>query len=241
MKKLRKLLRYLGLALLCGLTVALIILLNFVFGTPEIARQELPSNLISHESVMGEQLLAESKFNADYALLKSNFVSQSRRAFCGVASSVVALNSLRRDQSTITQSTIFNHKTREVIHPLKVTFGGMTLAQLNGILQAHQLNTKLVYAADINIAKFRSLAQKNLSNPNDIMLVNYRRPALNQPGGGHISPIAAYHQQSDRVLILDVAAYKYPPTWVRLEDLWNGINSLDQTSNRSRGLIMVQS
>lgn len=57
------------------------------------------------------------------------------------------------------------------------------------------------------------------------MLVNYRRSALNQPGGGHISPIAAYHQKSDRFLILDVAAYKYPPTWVSTKELWNGINS----------------
>jgi len=43
-----------------------------------------------------------------------------------------------------------------------------------------------------------------------------------------------------RFLILDVAAYKYPPTWVSTEELWQGINSLDTTSNLSRGLIMVQ-
>lgn len=241
MKKLRKILRYVGLSFLFGLTVILVMLINFVFSTPEIALQNLPSNLISNESVMGKKLLAESNFRADYSNLQENFVSQSRRAFCGVASSVTALNSLRDSQPPITQATLFDNKTRKVIHPLKVTFGGMTLAQLNGILQAHQLDTKLIYAADIDLDQFRDLARKNLSDPRDVILVNYRRPALNQPGGGHISPIAAYHQKSDRFLILDVAAYKYPPTWVRTKELWNGINSVDQTSNRSRGLITVQS
>jgi Phytochelatin synthase len=106
--------------------------------------------------------------------------------------------------------------------------------------QSNQLETKLIYAADIDIEQFRFLAQKNLKNPRDLVLVNYRRPALKQTGGGHISPIAAYHQPSDRFLILDVAAYRYPPVWVRTEELWKGINSLDQTSNRSRGLIAVQ-
>jgi hypothetical protein len=239
MKRLRKILRYIGLGFLFGLTVILILLMNFVFSTPEVAQQDLPPNLISNESIMGQKLLAES-IHADYPSLEENFVSQSRRAFCGVASSVVALNSLRDAQSPVTQATIFNSETREVMHPLKVTFGGMTLAQLNGILQANQLKTKLIYAADINIDKFRSFAQKNLNDPLDLILVNYRRPALNQPGGGHIPPIAAYHQQSDRFLILDVAAYKYPPVWVRTEELWKGINSLDKSSNHSRGLIAVQ-
>ncbi|MFM2310945.1 MAG: hypothetical protein RLZZ04_221 [Cyanobacteriota bacterium] len=240
MKKLRKVLRYLGLSFLVGLTIILLQKINFVFSTPKIAPQHLPPNLISNKSVIGKKLLAESNFRADYANLQENFVSQSRRAFCGVASSVVAVNSLHNSQPRVTQTTIFNNETRKVINPLKVTFGGMTLAQLNGILQANQLDTKLIYAADIDIEQFRSLAQKNLKNPHDLVLVNYRRPALNQIGGGHISPIAAYHQQSDRFLILDVAAYKYPPVWVRTEELWKGINSLDQTSNRSRGLITVQ-
>ena len=240
MKKLRKVLRYLALGLLFSLTAMAILLSHFAFSTPKIARQSLPNNLISNESAVGKQLLAQSNSNADYPTLQENFVSQSRRAFCGVASAVTALNYLRDSQTPVTQSTVFNSEAKQVIHPLKVTFGGMTLAQLNGILQAHQLETEIIYASDISIEQFRSLARENLSNSQDVMLANYRRPALNQPGGGHISPIAAYHQQSDRFLILDVAAYKYPATWVKTEELWNGINSLDKTSNRSRGLVTVR-
>ena len=216
-------------------------LINFVFNTPKITLDNLPPNLISSKSKKGQKLLSESKFNADYSSLKDNFVSQSKRTFCGVASSVIALNSLRNSFPTVNQKTIFNQETRKVIHPLKVTLGGMTLAQLNNILQAHQLKTKLVYAADIDIQEFRSVAEKNLTNPDDLMLVNYQRKALRQNGGGHISPIAAYHQKSDRFLILDVASYKYPPVWVRTEELWQGMNTVDQISNLSRGFIVVES
>ncbi len=216
-------------------------LINFVFNTPKITLKNLPPNLISSKSKKGQKLLAESKFSADYSSLQDNFVSQSKRTFCGVASSVIALNSLRNSFPTVNQKTIFNQETRKVIHPLKVTLGGMTLAQLNNILQAHQLKTKLVYAADIDIQEFRSVAEKNLTNPDDLMLVNYQRKALRQNGGGHISPIAAYHQKSDRFLILDVASYKYPPVWVRTEELWQGMNTVDRISNLSRGFIVVES
>jgi hypothetical protein len=34
---------------------------------------------------------------------------------------------------------------------------------------------------------------ENLRTPNDYVIVNYKRGVLNQPGGGHISPLGAYH------------------------------------------------
>ena len=208
---------------------------------PKFSLDNLPPNLISNESKLGKKFLAESKFSADYPTLQANFVPQSRRAFCGVASSVIALNSLHTHLPTVTQRTIFNQKTRKLIHPLQVTFGGMTLAQLNNILQVHQLKTKIVYANDIELDQFRLLAQKNLTNPHDLIIVNYQRQALNQNGGGHFSPLAAYHQDSDRFLILDVATNKYPPVWVRTEELWEGMNTVDLVSNLSRGFIIVES
>ena len=51
------------------------------------------------------------------------------------------------------------------------------------------------------------------------MLVNYQREVLGQRRVGHISPVAAYDQASDSVLILDTATYNYPATWVPLARL----------------------
>ena len=71
------------------------------------------------------------------------------------------------------------------------------------------------------------------------MLVNYQRAVLGQGETGHISPIAAYNAQADRFLVLDVAAYKYPPVWVTTQDLWNAMNTIDPASGRSRGFVVV--
>ena len=240
MKNLRKILKYISLSLLFCLGVLFAIVINFVFTTPKVALEKLPPNLISLESQVGREMLAESKFSNDYFNLQPNFVSQSRRAFCGVASSVIAVNTLNNSQPPVTQATIFDRDTREVIHPLKVTFGGMTLAQLNGILQANKLKTKLVYAGDSNANQFRTLALDNLNSDRSLILINYRRSALNQAGGGHISPIAAYHQKSDRFLVVDVAAYRYPPVWVKSSQLWQAMNSIDSVSDLSRGFIIAQ-
>ncbi len=55
------------------------------------------------------------------------------------------------------------------------------------------------------------------------MIVNYHREALNQAGAGHHSPIGAYNEATDQVLILDVARFKYPPHWVELAKLYEAM------------------
>jgi hypothetical protein len=71
-------------------------------------------------------------------------------------------------------------------------------------------------------------------------LANYDRRALGQKGGGHISPLAAYDPDQDRVLILDVARYRYPAVWVTTPDLWRAIRSIDTSSGLSRGLVIIE-
>ena len=52
--------------------------------------------------------------------------------------------------------------------------------------------------------------------------------------------LAAFHAPSDRVLILDVARYRYPSVWVPVADLWKAIRTTDTTSGRSRGLVTIR-
>lgn len=40
------------------------------------------------------------------------------------------------------------------------------------------------------------------------------RAKLGQSGSGHFSPIGAFDRDTDMVLIMDVARFKYPPHWV---------------------------
>lgn len=195
--------------------------------------------MISLESATGAQLLTESRFTADYDDLTRSFESQSRAAYCGVASSVVVLNALRL-QPGLTQSTFFDDAAVRVRSPLRVTLGGMTLAQLGELLRAHGVRATVTHASDTDVSAFRAIIQQNLQTADDYALVNYERAVLGQTASGHISPLAAYDAQTDRLLILDVAAYKYPPVWVATQDLWNAMNTIDTTSGRTRGFVVVR-
>jgi len=213
---------------------------NAAFRAPSMDRLTLPADLISAESATGKGLLDEKQFIADYEILARNFESQARPAYCGVASSVVALNALRSSEPRLTQSTFFTDAASHVRGPLQTTFGGMTLAELGALLRAHGADVTTYYAADTELNAFRSLAQQNLKSAGDFLLVNYQRGVLGQKEMGHISPVAAYNAATDRMLILDVAAYRYPPTWVSTAALWNAMNTLDGDSGRSRGFVVVR-
>jgi hypothetical protein len=71
------------------------------------------------------------------------------------------------------------------------------------------------------------------------VIVNYLRKEIGEEKGGHISPLAAYNQKTDRFLILDVSRYKYPPVWVKTTDLWRAIATVDPASNKTRGFVLV--
>ena len=53
-------------------------------------------------------------------------------------------------------------------------------------------------------------------NPLEVLVVSYSRKVLDQTGSGHFSPLAAYDKESDSVLILDTARFKYGAHWTKL-------------------------
>jgi len=71
------------------------------------------------------------------------------------------------------------------------------------------------------------------------LVVAYSRKILGQTGSGHFSPVAAYSKETDQVLILDVARFKYPPYWVSVELLYEALRPEDVVTNKSRGWFMM--
>lgn len=72
-----------------------------------------------------------------------------------------------------------------------------------------------------------------------LLVVSFSRLALGQTGDGHFSPIAAYHEETDRVLVLDVARFKYAPYWVGVEDLFHSMRDLDEVTKKPRGWFLL--
>mmetsp|Transcript_18783 Transcript_18783/g.23046 ORF Transcript_18783/g.23046 Transcript_18783/m.23046 type:complete len:504 (+) Transcript_18783:192-1703(+) len=67
------------------------------------------------------------------------------------------------------------------------------------------------------------------------IVVSFSRSSLGQTGDGHFSPIAAYHEATDKCLVLDVARFKYSPYWVSVSDLFDATLPNDVMTNKSRG------
>jgi hypothetical protein len=211
----------------------------YAFSAPPAQQLALAHDLIDGTSAQGRQLLAATPATSDYDQLNPYFVAQSRRAFCGVASSAIVINAVLRRRPAVTQETLFTPAATTVRSALAVTFNGLTLDQLADIIRAHGLQVQIVHAAQSNLESFRNMARATLAEPLTFLIVNYDRAALGQDGGGHISPVGTYSPETDRMLVLDVAAYKYPYTWVPVSKLWSALNTIDPDSGQTRGYLLV--
>jgi hypothetical protein len=209
----------------------------------------LAEGLIPLPEPAGQELLFRSRVRADFLPLVGWFVTQANLAYCGVASAVMVLNSLGAPAPETPGYGTYRFWSQDNLFaaPAGRTFAtaetvrrrGMTLIQLAGLLAAQGVSVQRWHGDQLSLAQFRGLLLRSLSDPDDRLLVNYHRPSLGQQGGGHISPLAAYDPAGDRVLILDVARYRYPAVWVATEALWRSIRTVDPDSGASRGLVRI--
>ena len=118
------------------------------------------------------------------------------------------------------------------IDPIMTAPFGLTLDQGGQILRCvlgHQWNVKVMHVdpRKVSLAKLRENIVDALENETSRVLIAYSRSGLGQKGGGHFSPIAAYHEASDSFLIMDVAKYKHPPVWATSALLYNAVATVD--------------
>ncbi|MGA1132700.1 MAG: phytochelatin synthase family protein [Prochlorotrichaceae cyanobacterium] len=240
-----------SLKLLLQGTIGLTLAVSSPFGLSDRSfAQPLPltENLIAFPSEQGKTLLRESDSLEDFVPLSSHFVTQENQAYCGIASITIVLNALGIEapiatawnQNYFTQDNVLNADTEAIIPASLIQRQGLTLAELAGILEQYPLQVDRYHGATISLAEFRQLIVENLAEPDNYVLINYLRKTIGQERGGHISPIAAYHAESDRFLVLDVSRYKYPPVWVKAEELWQATNTIDSVSGETRGILLIK-
>ena len=208
------------------------------------------ARVVTLESADGRALLARNVSDADLGPLLEHFESQQHRAHCGVASSVIALNALGVAAGAPenlapyryhTQATFFDRaEVGAVVSAEQVSNQGMTLDQLGGLLDASGAEAHVSHGGDLSLDDFRSLLRANVERAGDLVLVNYHRTGVGQQGGGHISPVAAFDEVSDRALVLDVARYRYPPVWVPTPMLFEATRGTDSDSGLTRGVVEVR-
>jgi hypothetical protein len=118
---------------------------------------------------------------------------------------------------------------------------GLTLAQLKGILEAYDAQVAIHYAdadSDVAIANFRKVLKAVLTDNARFLVVNFYGKAIGTTTNGHISPVAAYDEQTDSVLVLDVAGHRNPWYWVPVVYLYGAMHTLD--GEHHRGYLVVE-
>jgi glutathione gamma-glutamylcysteinyltransferase len=89
------------------------------------------------------------------------------------------------------------------------------------------------------LEQFRELVMRCCAGTSEIVVLNYSRKALGQTGDGHFSPIGGYNATEDMVLLLDVARFKYPPHWIKLELAFASMQLQDASLGVPRGLVVL--
>lgn len=115
---------------------------------------------------------------------------------------------------------------------------GYQTRQMDEMLRLNGLTTRLVIVDDGKPeADIRTDLIQNLSTPGSYVIVTYKRSAVGQQGGGHISPVGAYDQLSDSFLVLDVNPSSAGWVWMPTSVLVKGMRTFDTIENR--GYILV--
>ncbi len=210
-------------------------------------RRPLPEGLVSFTSMEGRRLLREALTAGDaeaFYPLVAHLHTQAEPAWCGIGTLVTVLNALEIDPGRIWKGPwrFFGEDLLTCCKSLDLAaVEGMSLSEVACLAQCNGARVQTVYAEPEGLDAFRTALLKSLRAPaGPFMVANYDRATLGQTGTGHFSPLAAWHQASDQVLILDVARFKYPPHWVPVSRLWAALQGLDAASARPRGYLLME-
>lgn len=205
-------------------------------------------DVIYWNSEAGKALRARIPADADYWQLSPWFAEQINQAYCSVASAITVLNAMPikkpvdpvyAPNAYFTQKNYFTPEVTKIISPETVQSQGMTRNEMVKTLLGHGVKAVTLGGDSLDDQTLRALLKKSLSDDGTFVLVNYLRTTLGQEGWGHWSALAAYDAQTDSVLILDVAKYLSAPAWVRVGALQKAMATMDTTSGKARGLVIV--
>ncbi|NBR95758.1 MAG: hypothetical protein EBT55_05585, partial [Proteobacteria bacterium] len=209
-----------------------------------------------------------SQYKNDFYQLVNFYQSQNNPIYCTVAVATTLLNVFNYPEisNQITHQTIkpngevipfplfsqdnfFNDKTNKIKHQEVIEFKktnknneydpGMILGDFAKILKtAYSLKTTVYYQKNSDPNKFREIVKKVINDDNSFLVINFDGLVLENKTRGHMSLVSAYQQDSDEVLVLDVALHKNQWQWVSLSNIVSAMNTKD--GKQYRGYMTVE-
>jgi len=214
--------------------------------SPTFHRRPLPVDLVDFGSDTGRAWLAEALGAGtaqSFFALVAHLHTQAEPAWCGFGTLVTVLNALEIDPGRTWkgQWRFFGEQMLVCCKAIELAAAvGLSLGEVACLAACNAAEVRLVHAEPGSVGEFRAALEASVRALRGPFLVaNYARAELGQTGGGHFSPLAAWHQASDHVLVLDVARFKYPPHWVPVERLWQAMATRDEATGLPRGWLAL--
>ena len=199
----------------------------------------------------------------DFWALMPYYLPQLTGSSCSAASVAMLMNALRvelplsADDKLVTERDLLKRAANAAWQKAAAEDGdGVSLDQLGRLIErsltayglgAHEVEVVHVESAsDETLAQLRKLLAANEASADDFILINFVQSVFTgDPEGnvGHISPLAAYDAERQRVLVMDVDRSWYEPYWVSDRTLLEGMATLDDQApgkGARRGYVHVR-
>jgi hypothetical protein len=121
--------------------------------------------------------------------------------------------------------------------------GGIDMKDLAKAFECHDSRIKVEQKTmkstnKAGLQAFKEDIKKTLNNDSQYIIVNYHLGIEREISSGHHSPIVAYDELTDRVLIMNVATHIGGWNWVKVFDLYASMNSV--INGNDRGYLIVK-
>lgn len=198
----------------------------------------------------------------DFWSLIGYYIPQFNGAACSAASVTMVLNAARAhlsqtvDDKRVTQTDLVEKVN---VHHWKERLSaagfegehGLSLELLGQVTEAafkeygfKKVLVKVVHVTDASPQTRRQMIRdlrQNEKTDRDFVIANFNQRFFTDDADvGHISPVAAFDEQNQKVLILDPDREYYEPYWVSVDTLLSGMATLDASAKSHRGYIIVR-
>jgi glutathione gamma-glutamylcysteinyltransferase len=117
---------------------------------------------------------------------------------------------------------------------------GMTFDEIQCLGMCNGLEVNAKRANQTTFTEFLDDLRTVSSSTDSHIILSFSRKTLSQTGDGHFSPIGCFEPESNQVLVLDTARFKYPPYFVNAQLLFESLKPLDSVTQLPRGYFIVK-